>query len=650
MAALMVLALLAAPQVDTTQGLSPRARAMLPLFPPPASRGVAIDARFSADSVWIGEQVELVTAAWFPRDLRDRLRRPPTLRAPALSGLWSAPDQDDPELADTRRVDGRVFDLFVSHQTLFPLGAGAIEAPSAVLTYAVPASSSFFAPEDRRTLSSRPVRLVVRAIPAALAARLGNGPTARNIDIRWQVPTTGVTAGVPVTVDLVLSGVGNVTLWPTPDIVWPGGVRIYPEPTEEAITRPDGIVRGVKRFRFTLVVDSAGVLTLPRVRYPHFDPQRVTVRIASAAARGLAVRPPGVAPPQLSVPPATIRREPWPATVVVHWWPLLLLLAAAPALRHLRWRRRRPPQPARIPTGHEAELRRLLGAPAEATPGHVEGALRRRGVSRTEAAMVREWLLEVERARWGRAGQEAAANPAVRAVLDRLRQGTVRVGAMLLLLVLWGSVPLAAQWDSAVTRLREGDGLGAESLLVQESRQHGSAPAVWLNLGEARWLIGDEVGAAAAWLRGARLAPRDHRLLDALASVPTLPSDLRRRLPTVPFSASELVLIALGGWLLGWALWRRRRTAAQLAFAVTALAGGTAFSRVLGNRRPEALVRHRSEMRVSPLPVAPSVGELPAWSTVVIEQQLGAWVLVAADGARRGWVPREQLAMLSGVD
>ena len=45
----------------------------------------------SADTVSVGEQVDVVTAAWFPRDLRLQLRRPPTLQPPVIDGVWSYP-------------------------------------------------------------------------------------------------------------------------------------------------------------------------------------------------------------------------------------------------------------------------------------------------------------------------------------------------------------------------------------------------------------------------------------------------------------------------------------------------------------------------------------------------------------------------------
>jgi hypothetical protein len=54
---------------------------------PPAPGQAAVDLIVSADSVTVGEQVDVVTTAWFPRDLRLQLRRPPTLQPPVIDGV-----------------------------------------------------------------------------------------------------------------------------------------------------------------------------------------------------------------------------------------------------------------------------------------------------------------------------------------------------------------------------------------------------------------------------------------------------------------------------------------------------------------------------------------------------------------------------------
>ena len=71
-----------ASRAATASTLSPRLRRLLDQARPPVAGEAAVDLIVSADSVRVGEQVDVVTAAWFPRDLRLQLRRPPTLQPP----------------------------------------------------------------------------------------------------------------------------------------------------------------------------------------------------------------------------------------------------------------------------------------------------------------------------------------------------------------------------------------------------------------------------------------------------------------------------------------------------------------------------------------------------------------------------------------
>ncbi|MCF3329684.1 hypothetical protein, partial [Escherichia coli] len=83
----------------------------------------------------IGEQVDIVTAAWFPRELRLRLRRPPTLQPPSLDGMWTYPQAAPVGIAASRVVGGQWYDLFVLSQVGFPLHAGPLRIGGATLTY-----------------------------------------------------------------------------------------------------------------------------------------------------------------------------------------------------------------------------------------------------------------------------------------------------------------------------------------------------------------------------------------------------------------------------------------------------------------------------------------------------------------------------------
>ena len=642
---------------DTNTALSPRVRAMLDRFPPPHSSLPSIAIRFSRDTVWLGEQVELVTATWFPRSLRDRLRRLPGISAPSLTGLWSARNQQLPIPAGSRVVGGELYDLYVSWQTIFPLGPGRIDAPPAALTYNLPTSTAYFAPEEPKLFRSTTATLVVRPVPSALAGSLGAGPTARNLRLVWRVPANPLRAGSPALVELAIAGDGNLTLWPAPLVSWPVGLHVYPEPTMEHQVPAQGLITGEKRFRFTLVVDSAGVLTLPAVNYPYFDPSAVHVVPATAAPVTLPIL-------QLTKS-ATDRRAltvtgdrdvPLATRVVRGWWPLLAGVALLPLLLVMWRNRHRRPATRRTGSGDlEAELRAALGTPVDAGQDHIIAALRSRGVPRDQAEHIHRWLGAVGRRRYGPSKAELPDPPPIMSrVIARLR--ALATLAVLLL----AALPLYAQRQDGIARFAGGDFSGAVRAFEADALAEPAAAGTWRDLGAARWMQHDDVAAAAAWLHALALAPRDPALRAEWSGAGSIPADVRAHAPTVPLSRDELLVLALIAWLLAATAsanhWRRIGWIAGTACALSLATGGI---RWWAERPGQGLVAASVTLRISPHPATTSVGELAAWSLVRVERRIASWVLVVgqvntsgsvAGVSVQGWIPAAAVAPIGPLD
>ncbi|MBK9549062.1 MAG: BatD family protein [Gemmatimonadetes bacterium] len=430
-------------------------------------------------------------------------------------------------------------------------------------------------------------------------------------------------AGTPAQVELVANGTGNVTLWPTPSIAWPSGLRVYPERTEETTTIIAGDRGGEKRFRFTIVADSEGVVTLPAVRYPTFDPSTVSVRVVAASAFALPVFT-SAGRTGDRTPLAVTGEEEIPlATQVVRTKAAMWVALVTPGLLlALWWRRRRPRAAIAVvqPIGDpERELYRLLGTPIEASSDRVVAALRHRGVPRPEAEQIRRWLAATGRRRYGPVGGAAPEPPAaVSAVLSRLRRATT-----LLVLCFVAAAPLVGQATDPVSRYRAGDFRGAarrfEAQTVAEPRGAGS----WRDLGSARWQAGDDVGAVAAWWRALSLAPRDRVARQAWREASTLPASMQRLVPTIPVSRDECVLLAVLGVVISWLLGRsgRRRRAARVVLLVSLSCGALALFRWRREVAPVALVREAIALRVSLHPAAwrsrrPRPGHWWRWSGV----------------------------------
>ena len=206
----------------------------------------AVDLLVSTDTVRVGEQVDVVTAAWFPRDLRLQLRRPPTLQPPVIDGVWSFPQTTPdrhrrhpqhprPLVRSVRLAPGRL-----------PAGApGRSNVPRATLKYSTPVALQFFSQEERFALSSRAETLIVRPLPdagrpAGLRGRDRLGALARAAR-RSRRPAS---VGEGLAVELRVTGEGNTALWPNPDVALArGGARLSRAGRRAGHGRPMGAGR-----------------------------------------------------------------------------------------------------------------------------------------------------------------------------------------------------------------------------------------------------------------------------------------------------------------------------------------------------------------------------------------------------------------------
>src|SRR5437867_12388820 len=191
--------------------VSPLARRLIAAAPPPAHNDrVALSLILPGDSVLVGQQLDVIAAAWFPRELRIRLAYPPILSLQTAEGAWSYPGAVPADVAASRQVRGEWMDLFVAHQALFPLAPGRIVIPPATVAYAVPAGCSVFKREDRYSLRSDTVPVTVLPLPAA-RRQADDQPVAAQglaLDLGLEPPNGRV--GEPMAMTATVSGAGNV--------------------------------------------------------------------------------------------------------------------------------------------------------------------------------------------------------------------------------------------------------------------------------------------------------------------------------------------------------------------------------------------------------------------------------------------------------
>jgi len=664
---------LSAPTAVSAAALASRVRAVLDTLQPP-TRGsdVAVEVLVLPETVVLGRQLDLVTLAWFPRDIRTQLRTPPTLAPPDVQGVWTYQQATMPGVAASRQAAGRWYDLYVSHQVAFPLAAGEVSVGRATVTYVQPLSYSFLSRELQHEVQSESVAVTVLPQPSAGRPTGFSGAAGRGLTIELTASDTTLRPGGATTVQVAVSGEGNVALWPEPHVEWPAGVRVYPGDPLADVTSRDGLVGGTKRFTYLLVADSAGTHPVPGVVYPFFDTGTRRYVVASTAGLQL-VAPPGtvVAVPR-PLPPGLLTRTRGGVGAVAHrlaGWVWVLVFALPPLVMGGMWLGRRlrglrlVRRPGRAGGGGalvqlDRELRdalaRLVGSASHAEGPALTAALRAAGV---DAQLAQHVLRVRERLRHAVFGPEGASDAEeltaeVHEVLRALAgeaPGTER--RQLVPLALWLVVilpaALAAQGPRPEQLYEAGAFRAAADSFAARTAREPRVAAYWYNLGATYYRLGDDGRARAAWVRAARLAPRHTVIRRALRLAPADPVSARLA-PVWWVTSEEALLGAALCWLLGWAVLgaRRLRRVAVVLLVVAVGSGVVAWRTAVAYRAPVAIVLTDGiPLRVAPYGSASAPRRLFVGSAVRVREARGDWLLVER-GNDRGWVLAGEVARL----
>ena len=649
------------------------------------------------DTLYLGQQVDYVVDVQLNEAARQRLRHNPNFFPPEMPAVLAydlAPPV--PVVRDGRRC----FETLSYRRALFPLFPGTTLIPPATLTYSLPLSTSFFSREESFELRTDSVGFVAveppaQGRPADYAGAVGSVSASARLSA-----ATG-RMGDPVVLTVRLVGAGNVKLLPRPVITidWAavalGDERVTVDTTAARVT-------GTKEFDWLLTPRRAGELGIPSIRYPVFDPARDAYDVALTDSLAFGVATASLASADTaSASRLPIRRVlraeralPMPS---LGWYWALLVAAPVPAtLRRLLGRRRRsastrtavrrlrglgsarrPPSPRDLRRAYLDALRERVPAvgaesPARAPLGRL---LRRAGVTQTTAHAAEAVLDRLDAAAFSPAGVvdptlvsralEVAAAVDAEALRPLIRRGelaSVLLVATLVAARAWGGdMPDAVvrTFNDGVQAYDRGEFATAQRLFARSAARAPRAVDAWANLGAAAWARDDTARAVLGWQRALRLDPLDDEARVRLAAVQPPLLGTPAYVPPVPVDALALVAMALwvGAWL-ALAVQAVRRTphlrplaGGALVLAVVALAAALelqdhARARSLG------VVRGARDLREVPSPDGAAVAAATAGEVGSLGAREGAWVRIALDGARAGWLPVAAVLPLDdgGVD
>ena len=632
--------------------LDPDLAVLVSRMPPPERRTPSVFNLVSTSRLFTGDQLNVLTAAWLPRSLRLRLRQPPSLTPPVITGVWSTPRTPVTGAVASREGEDEAYDLFVVAQTVYPLSPGPLTIPPSRLTWVEPARGRAPPPQDRsRSVSSPPVRVEVSPLPSQGLPPGFTGPVGRDLRVEYRLTGSG-RAGTVVPVEVAILGTGSVPLWPAPEIDWPGAARAYDQGADASYGPQGSRLGGARVFRYSVVPDSAGGLSLPPLEYPYFDPATGRYRVARA---------PGTVVPILESATAGASRaavallEPGrvslaqrvaglPGYVPVLLTGLPLALMGLIALARRFPRPRPEPAPGSPVDRLDRLVRALLPTGTGPHPMAIARAFREAGVPARAAERLARLHLGVESARYGPGSPIGSAHGAdplaaeIETELGRVPARIRRKAGIAAALALLAAGSAAAQ--DGMELYHRGHYLAAAEAFRAEALRDPSA-ARWYNVAAAEYLGGRDARAAAVLLAVRPIEPRNPRVRSLWNALAREHGELRRAGSVWPVSPGEgRVVAVLAGWiaLVGY-LARRRWVllwAAPAALAVTALLYGAVRQSVTS--RPRAVLTGGASQRVSPHGLAPALAAVPGFTVVELIRPEGGWWLVRA-GVQEGWIP-----------
>ena len=231
----------------------------------------------SKKSVYKGEPIRAILKLYS----RANIAGSDSSKMPAFNGFWS--QQVDIEQGPFREtLNGKVYEAYnIAEYLLYPQQGGTITIEPAELTVVaqvVVQSNRGFDPffggghevyNVRRALKTPEVKVQVKEFPAGAPASFA-GAVGR-YTMSHSLSSAEVTANSAVTLQLTISGTGNLNFISAPTLSLPSSFELYDVKSEEKIdNKPSGSV-GYRRFDYPFIVRAEGDYEIAPIEFTYFD-------------------------------------------------------------------------------------------------------------------------------------------------------------------------------------------------------------------------------------------------------------------------------------------------------------------------------------------------------------------------------------------
>jgi hypothetical protein len=292
--------------VQVTQGTGrPTGGANAVQVLPPGQLGQSdyfVEATVDNANPYVGQQVLYTVRFYQAADsslMPSLFSSQPSYAAPNFTGFWS---QSEEGAQKNYRVSagGRVYNVSELNTLLFPTAAGDVTIDPAQIIL----PDSMF--QRGGALQSEPVTVAVKPLPAGAPAGF-NGAVGRYV-MQAELDSAATDTDNPVTLNVTVTGQGNVSTAGDPVLPELDGWRVFPGKAEVKTAVQDGLLYGQRTYAHVLAATTTGDVAIPALEYVYFDPADGAYHTATTEPLAVRVTQGKLAP--AAVPPAAAAGAP----------------------------------------------------------------------------------------------------------------------------------------------------------------------------------------------------------------------------------------------------------------------------------------------------------------------------------------------------
>jgi hypothetical protein len=236
-----------------------------------------IKAEVNNTNPYLGQQVTYLVkryqAVSFPN--------PPYYEDQLINGFWSVPLIQRPSYTET--IAGRVYQVHPTHMAFFPTKPGPLTIPPTRLV--IPMNR----PEADLILESEGFQLEARSLPEGAPSDFSGAVGQFEIEAKLGATEGWVNEILTLTVEI--GGSGNIETLSAPPLPQLQYWRFFDEKVTTEIPLSPEIVKGVRRFQWSVVPGRAGEQEIPPLSFTYYDLEAGSYRTITSSPLPVTILP-----------------------------------------------------------------------------------------------------------------------------------------------------------------------------------------------------------------------------------------------------------------------------------------------------------------------------------------------------------------------